>query len=157
MLCCPRHEEDALLSARIAHALRELRPSGLRVVRMWLSCCGIPELLERIQTEEGAAVPSVISTLSRAAGKEAKAFLPRPFPAVPSTGYARILSGGFMSGHRAIIRIDEELCNGCGACLPSCAEGALRIENGQAAPDRRQTVRRSGRVPRFLPARRAQP
>lgn len=36
-----------------------------------------------------------------------------------------------MSGHRAIIRIDEELCNGCGACLPSCAEGALRIENGK--------------------------
>ena len=37
VLCCPRHEEDALLSARIAHALRELRPSGLRVVRMWLA------------------------------------------------------------------------------------------------------------------------
>lgn len=36
-----------------------------------------------------------------------------------------------MSGHRAIIRIDEELCNGCGVCLPSCAEGALRIENGK--------------------------
>ena len=59
-----------------------------------------------------------------------------------------------MSGHRAIIRIDEELCNGCGACLPSCAEGALRIENGKL---RLIADKLSGRVPRFLPARRAQP
>ena len=36
-----------------------------------------------------------------------------------------------MSQHRAIIKINEELCNGCGACLPSCAEGALRIEGGK--------------------------
>lgn len=33
---------------------------------------------------------------------------------------------------RPILHIDEEKCNGCGLCLPSCAEGALRIENGKA-------------------------
>jgi NAD-dependent dihydropyrimidine dehydrogenase PreA subunit len=33
---------------------------------------------------------------------------------------------------RAIIRIDEDKCNGCGLCIPSCAEGALQIVNGKA-------------------------
>ncbi|HZK25665.1 MAG TPA: 4Fe-4S binding protein [Oscillospiraceae bacterium] len=33
---------------------------------------------------------------------------------------------------RAIIHIDEEKCNGCGLCIPSCAEGALQIVNGKA-------------------------
>lgn len=33
---------------------------------------------------------------------------------------------------RQIIRIDEEKCNGCGQCIPSCAEGALQIVNGKA-------------------------
>jgi ferredoxin len=33
---------------------------------------------------------------------------------------------------RNIIHIDEELCNGCGDCITSCAEGALQIVNGKA-------------------------
>jgi Pyruvate/2-oxoacid:ferredoxin oxidoreductase delta subunit len=33
---------------------------------------------------------------------------------------------------RKIIEIDEELCDGCGLCIPSCAEGALQIVDGKA-------------------------
>ncbi len=33
---------------------------------------------------------------------------------------------------RNIIRIDETLCDGCGECVPSCAEGALQVINGKA-------------------------
>jgi NAD-dependent dihydropyrimidine dehydrogenase PreA subunit len=33
---------------------------------------------------------------------------------------------------RKIIRIDEELCDGCGQCVPSCAEGTLEIVDGKA-------------------------
>jgi NAD-dependent dihydropyrimidine dehydrogenase PreA subunit len=33
---------------------------------------------------------------------------------------------------RQIITIDEERCNGCGACVPDCPEGALRIIDGKA-------------------------
>ncbi|HOU02722.1 MAG TPA: 4Fe-4S binding protein [Bacteroidales bacterium] len=33
---------------------------------------------------------------------------------------------------RDIIKIDEELCDGCGLCVPNCHEGALKIINGKA-------------------------
>lgn len=35
-------------------------------------------------------------------------------------------------GLRQIIKIDEEKCNGCGACVTGCVEGALQIIDGKA-------------------------
>jgi ferredoxin len=37
-----------------------------------------------------------------------------------------------MKATRKIIRIDEEKCDGCGLCVPACAEGAIRVEGGKA-------------------------
>ncbi|MCX7856847.1 MAG: 4Fe-4S binding protein, partial [Deltaproteobacteria bacterium] len=33
---------------------------------------------------------------------------------------------------RSIIEIDESLCDGCGLCVTSCAEGAIKIVDGKA-------------------------
>ncbi|MGM0568109.1 MAG: ATP-binding protein [Elusimicrobiota bacterium] len=33
---------------------------------------------------------------------------------------------------RDVIRIDEDLCNGCGDCVPACPEGAIQIIDGKA-------------------------
>ena len=33
---------------------------------------------------------------------------------------------------RQIVKINEELCNGCGACVTPCAEGAIQIVNSKA-------------------------
>lgn len=33
---------------------------------------------------------------------------------------------------RDVVHIDEELCDGCGDCVPTCAEGAIQVIDGKA-------------------------
>jgi Pyruvate/2-oxoacid:ferredoxin oxidoreductase delta subunit len=37
-----------------------------------------------------------------------------------------------MAAKRTIIEINEALCDGCGLCVPACAEGAIQIIDGRA-------------------------
>jgi Fe-S-cluster-containing hydrogenase component 2 len=37
-----------------------------------------------------------------------------------------------MKVKRKIIEIDEEKCDGCGMCVPACAEGSLKVVDGKA-------------------------
>ena len=37
-----------------------------------------------------------------------------------------------MKVKRKVIEIDKELCDGCGQCVPACAEGAIQIIDGKA-------------------------
>jgi len=37
-----------------------------------------------------------------------------------------------MKSIRNIVTIDPDKCNGCGLCIPNCAEGAIRIIDGKA-------------------------
>ena len=42
---------------------------------------------------------------------------------------------------RRIIQIDEDKCNGCGACANACHEGAIGMVNGKAKLLRKYPLR----------------
>ncbi len=46
--------------------------------------------------------------------------------------YRTTIEGNHMKITRKIIEIDDELCTGCGDCVPDCAEGSLEIVDGKA-------------------------
>ncbi len=52
---------------------------------------------------------------------------------------------------RKIIKIDEEKCNGCGACAAACHEGAIDMVNGKARLMREDYCARAGVLPARLP------
>ena len=54
---------------------------------------------------------------------------------------------------RRIIQIDEDKCNGCGACANARHEGAIGMVNGKAKLSRRRLLRRTWRLSANLPDR----
>ena len=61
--------------------------------------------------------------------------------------------GGCQKMIRRIIRIDQEKCNGCGACAAACHEGAIGMVDGKAKLAAGRLLRRAGRLPARLPHR----
>ncbi len=54
---------------------------------------------------------------------------------------------------RRIIEIDENKCNGCGACAAACHEGAIAMVDGKAQLMRDDYCDGLGRLPAHLPHR----